>query len=130
MICRPRGRRGLQFGSRNRFRWFETGSLWAYNLAFHRSVGRPASLADLGLASHARQTLEAVTERAVDEGETAHHELFTVSAQMIFDGILAADAIQRDSSHLDDRRVPTCSNDHAMWSQAASTRIDGHPDSQ
>jgi hypothetical protein len=87
-------------------------------------------LADLGLAPHARQTLEAVTERAVDEGETAHHELFTVSAQMIYDGILAADAIQRGSSHLDHRRVPTCSKDHAMWSQAASTRIDGHPDRQ
>ncbi len=64
-------------------------------LAFNRSVGLPVSLADLGLTSTARQTLEAVAERAVAESETAHHEPFTVSAQMIYDGILAADAIQR-----------------------------------
>lgn len=59
--------------------------------AFSRSVGLPTTLADIGMSGSDRDALRLVAERTVAEGETAHHEPFEVTAELIFDGILAAD---------------------------------------
>ncbi|CAB4720214.1 unannotated protein [freshwater metagenome] len=39
--------------------------------------------------------LRSIAERTVAPGETAHHEPFAVSADMILDGIRAADSVAR-----------------------------------
>jgi glycerol dehydrogenase len=59
--------------------------------AFSRSVGLPTTLAELGLASAAQETLRRIAQRAVAPGETAHNEPFEVTEQAILDGIRAAD---------------------------------------
>ncbi len=64
-------------------------------IGFCRSVGLPASLADVGLAGATDATVRAIADRTVVEGETAHHEPFAVTADMIADGIHAADALGR-----------------------------------
>ncbi|MEI7894458.1 MAG: glycerol dehydrogenase [Myxococcales bacterium] len=64
-------------------------------IGFSRSVGLPTKLADIGLADLDDTSLQAIAERTVAPGETAHHEAFKVTANMIRDGILAADAIAR-----------------------------------
>jgi len=64
-------------------------------LGFSRSVGLPVTLADVGLVAPDRATLELVAARSVEEGETAHHEPFEVTAEMIYAGIITADAIGR-----------------------------------
>ncbi len=58
---------------------------------FCRTVGLPTTLAELGVASDDAETLWTVAERTVAPGETAHNEPFEVTAEAIFDGILAAD---------------------------------------
>jgi len=62
---------------------------------FCREVGLPTRLSDLGLANLDAPTLARISDLTVAEGETAHHEPFTVTADMIRDGILAADALAR-----------------------------------
>lgn len=62
---------------------------------FCRSVGLPTTLAEVGLAEIDSQTLDAIAERTVAPGETAHNEPFEVTAPMIRDGIIAADAYAR-----------------------------------
>ncbi|MEI8051490.1 MAG: glycerol dehydrogenase [Actinomycetes bacterium] len=64
-------------------------------LAFHRSVGLPVTLGEIGLAHPSDPTLAAVADRAVAVGETAHNEPFDVTAPMILAGIIAADALGR-----------------------------------
>ncbi|NQU37232.1 MAG: glycerol dehydrogenase, partial [Actinobacteria bacterium] len=54
-------------------------------------VGLPTTLAELGLISTDQETLWRVAERTVEPGETAHNEPFPVTAQIIYDGLLAAD---------------------------------------
>ena len=63
--------------------------------SFARSVGLPTTLAEIGLADLDSETLDRIAERTVAQGETAHHEPFEVTATMIRDGILAADAQAR-----------------------------------
>lgn len=62
---------------------------------FSREVGLPTSLAEVGLADAGIDMLRSIAERTVAPGETAHHEPFAVSADMILDGIRAADSVAR-----------------------------------
>lgn len=61
-------------------------------VAFSRSVGLPVTLAEVGLADPSPESLDAIAQRTVAEGETAHHEPFPVTSDLILDGIRAADA--------------------------------------
>ena len=61
-------------------------------VAFSRSVGLPVTLAQVGLSEHDPGLIEAIAERTIAEGETAHHEPFPVTATLIADGVYAADA--------------------------------------
>ena len=64
-------------------------------IAFCQSVGLPTTLEDVGLADLDDATLAAIAERTVAEGESSHHEPFEVTASLVSDGILAADALGR-----------------------------------
>jgi glycerol dehydrogenase len=64
-------------------------------LGFSTEVGLPATLADIGLPHLSRERLEPIACRAVAPGETIHNEPFEVTADMVADAILAADAIGR-----------------------------------
>jgi glycerol dehydrogenase len=64
-------------------------------LAFSESVGLPITLSQVGLDTCSSALLQEIAERAVAPGETAHNEPFAVSAEMILDAIMAADAIGR-----------------------------------
>ena len=68
--------------------------------AFAHSVGLPTTLADIGLSDVDPETLDRIAERTVAPDETAHHEPFPVTATMIRDGILAADAQSRAAAAL------------------------------
>ena len=61
-------------------------------VTFSRSVGLPVTLAEVGLPNPSDEVVEAIATRSVAEGETAHHEPFLVTADLIADGIRAADA--------------------------------------
>ena len=61
-------------------------------VTFSRSVGLPVTLAEVGLPNPSDEVVEAIATRSVAEGETAHHEPFPVTADLIADGIRAADA--------------------------------------
>ncbi|MFI0432661.1 MAG: glycerol dehydrogenase [Candidatus Nanopelagicales bacterium] len=63
--------------------------------AFCATVGLPTTLAEIGLPDLDDDTLALIAAGAVVEGETAHNEPFEVTAQMIADGIRAADALSR-----------------------------------
>ena len=62
-------------------------------LDFSHSVNLPISLAEVGLKHPTYDVALKIAERAVAEGETAHNEPFVVTASLIADAILAADAI-------------------------------------
>ncbi len=64
-------------------------------IAFCREVGLPTTLADVGLSDLGAEDLERIASVCVVPGSTAHHEPFPVTAEMIADGVLAADAIAR-----------------------------------
>ncbi|MCC7528713.1 MAG: glycerol dehydrogenase [Candidatus Melainabacteria bacterium] len=64
-------------------------------LDFSHSVNLPISLPEVGLKHPSVDVALQIAERAVAEGETAHNEPFVVTAPMIADAILAADAIGR-----------------------------------
>ena len=64
-------------------------------LRFCRRVGLPVTLAEVGLVDPGHRIITQVAERTVAEGETAHHEPFPVTANLIADGIRAADALGR-----------------------------------
>lgn len=59
---------------------------------FCSSAGLPVTLAQLGLASPSDSQLRAIAQRTVAPGETAHNEPFPVTADLIYDGILAANS--------------------------------------
>ena len=63
--------------------------------SFCVSVGLPTTLADIGLGELDADALARIAELTVAEGETAHHEPFPVTADLIADGIRAADARSR-----------------------------------
>lgn len=67
-------------------------------IAFCRSVGLPTTLADLNLSSDDLPTLQRIAERTVAPGESAHNEPFDVTADAIFNGILAADRYSRGTA--------------------------------
>jgi glycerol dehydrogenase len=60
---------------------------------FCRAVGLPTRLADLGLGDLDMGTARTIAEVSVAPGETAHHEPFEVTSDMILDGLFAADAV-------------------------------------
>ncbi len=64
-------------------------------LTFATSVGLPITLAEIGLTDLPRPMLEQIATRATAEGETIHNEPFTVTADMVADAILSADAMGR-----------------------------------
>jgi glycerol dehydrogenase len=64
-------------------------------MTFCSSVELPITLAQVGLANPDPMTVARVAERTVAQGETAHHEPFQVTADLIADGIAAADAVGR-----------------------------------
>ena len=63
---------------------------------FCRGVGLPTTLSDVGLADLADDELTAIAEVTVRPQSTAHHEPFPVTAEMIADGVRAADALARE----------------------------------
>lgn len=67
-------------------------------IRFCRAVGLPTTLAELHLRADDEPTLQTIAERTVAPGENAHNEPFDVTAEMIFDGIRAADGYARDVS--------------------------------
>lgn len=62
-------------------------------LDFSHSVNLPITLQEVGLKHPSYDVAMQIAERSVAEGETAHNEPFDVTAPMIADAILAADAI-------------------------------------
>jgi glycerol dehydrogenase len=64
-------------------------------LAFSSEVGLPITLADVGLTDTPRDRLAPIALRATALGETIHNEPFEVTADMVTDAILAADAMGR-----------------------------------
>jgi glycerol dehydrogenase len=62
-------------------------------LRFSTSVGLPVSLAEIGVNDTARNMLRGVAERSSVSGETAHNEPFEVTADLLLDSIVVADAI-------------------------------------
>ena len=62
-------------------------------MGFCLAVGLPITLAGLGLANLTMETAEAIARRATAPDESAHNEPFAVTAPMIRDAILAADAL-------------------------------------
>jgi len=64
-------------------------------LTFSTAVGLPTTLAAVGLDDPDAATLRTIAERALAEGETAHHEPFPLEPAMIVDALRAADAAGR-----------------------------------
>lgn len=64
-------------------------------LAFSSEVGLPVTLAEIGLIKPTRNQLDLIADRATAPGETIHNEPFPVTAEMVRDAILAADALGR-----------------------------------
>jgi glycerol dehydrogenase len=65
-------------------------------LGFSTSVGLPVTLAGIGLGQITPDMLQRIATRASAEGETIHNEPFHVTAEIVADAILAADAIGRE----------------------------------
>lgn len=65
-------------------------------LGFAEDVGLPITLAQLGLTDPSSEALGAIAARATAKDETIHNEPFPVSAEMVRDALLAADATGRD----------------------------------
>ena len=61
-------------------------------LAFCCAVGLPVCFADMGYTEPDEQRLRLAAEKACVSGSTVHHMPFPVTADMIFDALLAADA--------------------------------------
>jgi glycerol dehydrogenase len=64
-------------------------------LTFSSEVGLPITLAQIGLAELPADILIQVARRATAPGETIHNEPFEVTAEMVADAVLAADALGR-----------------------------------
>lgn len=65
--------------------------------AFSMRVGLPVSLGEIGLASMTSGEARTVAERTVAKGEVAHNEPFPVTADLIVDGLRAADDYGRSA---------------------------------
>jgi glycerol dehydrogenase len=64
-------------------------------LGFSAEVGLPITLADIGLPDSPGDWLDPIARRAAAPGETIHNEPFEVTADMVRDAILDADALGR-----------------------------------
>lgn len=64
-------------------------------MAFSKEVGLPLTLGEIGCGPLAPELLQQVAIRATAPGETIHNEPFRVTAGMVADAILAADAVGR-----------------------------------
>lgn len=64
---------------------------------FAISVGLPVTLAEVGVTKITDDKLMTVAERAVQEGETIHHEPFEVTAEDVAQAMVAADALGREA---------------------------------
>jgi glycerol dehydrogenase len=62
---------------------------------FSLEVGLPVTLAAIGLDAVSREMLERIAARATAPGETMHNEPFAVTADLVADAIVAADALGR-----------------------------------
>ena len=62
-------------------------------LEFATEVSLPITLADIGLAEISSEMLNQIAARSTAKGETIHNEPFEVRAEMVVDGIRAADAV-------------------------------------
>ena len=60
---------------------------------FCKDVGLPTTLADLGIKDIGQENLMKVAEKSIGEGGLIHAEPFPVTAQMVYDAMLTADAI-------------------------------------
>ncbi len=75
-------------------------------LDFSHSVNLPITLQEVGLKYPSFDFALQIAQRAVAEGETAHNEPFEVTASLIADAILAADAIgKRHIGKLSERKL-------------------------
>ncbi len=75
-------------------------------LDFSHSVNLPITLQEVGLKHPSYDVALQIAERAVAEGETAHNEPFVVTAPMVADAVLAADAIgKRHLSKSSERKL-------------------------
>ncbi|MFN7923453.1 MAG: glycerol dehydrogenase [Bryobacteraceae bacterium] len=63
---------------------------------FSTEVGLPITLSGIGCMDLPREVLAQVAQRTIAPGETIHNEPFEVTAEMVVDAILAADAAGRD----------------------------------
>jgi glycerol dehydrogenase len=61
-------------------------------LAFSRSVGLPATFADIGIENPSAELLETIAVRATAPGETIHNEPMAVNAALVVEAMRAADA--------------------------------------
>lgn len=64
-------------------------------MGFCKLVGLPVTLAELGLAGADSEKLMKVADAATVEGETIHNMPFPVNAQIVYEAIIATDAIGR-----------------------------------
>ncbi|MBO0713115.1 MAG: glycerol dehydrogenase [Acidimicrobiales bacterium] len=62
-------------------------------LRLARSVGLPMTLAEIGIGSVTADVVATIAAKSVAEGETIHHEPFSVDAEAVGDAIVAADRI-------------------------------------
>jgi glycerol dehydrogenase len=63
---------------------------------FEIDIGLPVTLADLKLDTAPREQLKALAEACVGEGSLCRNHAFPVSAESVFDAIIAADALGRE----------------------------------
>lgn len=68
-------------------------------LSFSAAIGLPVTLGGIGCEAIGDELLSRVSERAAAAGETIHNEPFDVTAPMVADAILAADAEGRAWLH-------------------------------
>ncbi|NLJ34010.1 MAG: glycerol dehydrogenase [Firmicutes bacterium] len=65
-------------------------------ICFCQNVGLPTSLAQLGIKEIVPEDIMRVAQGATAEGETIHNEPFPVTAPMVYNAILSADALGRE----------------------------------
>lgn len=65
-------------------------------LEFCYSVGLPITLEELGLSAPSKEDLMKVARASVAEGETIHNMPFPVTAELVYNAIVAADALGQD----------------------------------
>jgi glycerol dehydrogenase len=62
---------------------------------YQKAVGLPITLAEVGVDANSDDQLLRIAERSCIPGESSHNEPFPVTANMVADAIMAADAVGR-----------------------------------